>query len=100
MGKIVKDMTDAMSEYVRDQTPNGKAATGFEVSQVVYAVVDCYWVIFPLAWEVIAILFVVLVIITNRRRKVPLWKNSAVAMIMHRYDREQIVLAGAVKPWS
>ncbi|KAJ1326994.1 DUF3176 domain-containing protein [Microdochium nivale] len=95
VGALVGSMADAMSEYVRTSTPTSFEVGGSKVAQVVFVRVVWPWLAPPVVLQVLAVVFVGLVMWRNRRgggRGLPLWRSSATAVLLHSYDPVKGVL--------
>ncbi|KAI0444315.1 hypothetical protein F4803DRAFT_573297 [Xylaria telfairii] len=89
---IMRFMADGMSQYVRAGTNNRKPASGFQVSRVLFVNIVWQWMVLPLFVYVLAIIFVLWVMWNNHRRKIPPWRSSVVALILHHYNKERQLL--------
>ncbi|KAJ5322669.1 hypothetical protein N7452_010958 [Penicillium brevicompactum] len=74
-------MAAAMTDRVR-YGPNSLSAHGDLMLSEAYVYIHWWYFIVPAAAELLAIVFAVLTIVRNRKsRGVPLWKNSAIAVL-------------------
>lgn len=82
-GRMARSMTEQMRLGAhRTKTP------GESIYQVVYIQVRWWWMALPLVVQVLGVVFVAWVVVKSNRTMpaegVPLWKESAVAVLMHR----------------
>ncbi|KAI0536726.1 hypothetical protein GGR58DRAFT_379487 [Xylaria digitata] len=89
---IMRTMADGMSQYVRAGTNNRKPANGFRLNKIVFVNVLWQWMVLPLFMHFLAIIFVLWVIRKNHLGGIPLWRSSALALILHSYDKERQLL--------
>ncbi|KAF2967005.1 hypothetical protein GQX73_g6597 [Xylaria multiplex] len=89
---IMRTMADGMSQYVRAGTNNRKPANGFRVDKVVFVNILWQWMVLPLFVHFLAIIFVLWVIRKNHLGGIPLWRSSALELILHDYDKERQLL--------
>ncbi|KAJ2979845.1 hypothetical protein NUW58_g7097 [Xylaria curta] len=89
---IMRTMADGMSQYVRAGTVNRRPANGFLLNKVVFVNVIWQWIVLPLFVHFLAIVFIVWVIWKNHHGEIPLWRSSALALILHSYDKERQLL--------
>lgn len=81
LGKRFEKMATAMTDYLR-YGPNSLSAYGDVIQNEAYVYIHWWYVSVPAATELLAILLAILTIVRNRKsRGVPLWKNSALAVL-------------------
>ncbi|KXJ89022.1 hypothetical protein Micbo1qcDRAFT_206609 [Microdochium bolleyi] len=100
VGGLIRSMTDAMSEYVRTSTPTSFEVSGSRVDQVVFVLVVWQWLALPLLLQVLSVVFFVLVVWQSHREgggRQPLWRNSAIAMLLHGYEPAGGVLRASLR---
>ncbi|KAI0448557.1 hypothetical protein F5B21DRAFT_518855 [Xylaria acuta] len=83
-------LAESMTDYLRSLSkgPNVEFAHGARVESVVFTRIRWQWLILPLVEELAALIFVIWVIIYNKRHHIPGWKSSALAVLAYRLDRE------------
>ncbi|KAI3343232.1 hypothetical protein F4824DRAFT_444964, partial [Ustulina deusta] len=81
-------LAKSMTDYLRSLSkgPNVKTGHGARIESVVFVHIRWEWLILPLLEELIAVVFVIWVIIYNKRHRIPGWKSSALAMLAHNLD--------------
>ncbi|KAI1310670.1 hypothetical protein F5Y03DRAFT_403049 [Xylaria venustula] len=89
---IMRFMADGMSQYVRAGTNNRKPASGFQISKVIFVNILWQWMTLPLVVYFLAIIFILSVMWKNHLGRIPLWRSSALALILHDYDKERQLL--------
>lgn len=74
-------MAESMTNYVRSG-PNPQFSEGLREDSVPFVSVRWYWLAGPAAIELLAVLFVLMTMISNRSsRGAPLWKSSVIAVL-------------------
>lgn len=82
-----KKMAASMTDHLRDG-PNAAAAHGERIESQPFVSIRWPYFIPPLATELMAILFAVLTIFSNRKdRHVPLWKTSTLAVLACQHEK-------------
>ncbi|KAJ4268979.1 hypothetical protein NW762_003050 [Fusarium torreyae] len=78
--------------------PNMQLATGFRVETEIFVLIRWWWLIGPGLLELAALIFAVCTIVGNtRKRKVPLWKSSALVLLACRHDADAGQIQGEFK---
>jgi hypothetical protein len=72
---------NALTKFGLDQTTN--RVTGYTITAEAYVHVRWRWMIFPVALELATLTLFVLVVVHSRRKGVPIWKSSILAIIYH-----------------
>ncbi|KAJ5378344.1 uncharacterized protein N7496_005753 [Penicillium cataractarum] len=81
-------MAASMTDYLRNG-PNVQFAQGERVVIVPFVSIRWAYYIAPVITEVMAMLFAVLTILSNRRsHNVPMWKSSALAVLSCQYNKQ------------
>lgn len=80
MGKIASSLTRSAMKHSNTQV-NGTIS-----SAKVYVSVNWAWITLPAALQALGVTFLVLTILTNRRRRLQLWKTSLLAVLFHGLD--------------
>lgn len=85
-------MATAMTNYVR-YGPNTKVALGQVIQNEPFVSIRWWYFAVPVVIEVLAILFAILSIVSNRRRRdIPLWKSSTLAVLACQHNEQLKVL--------
>ncbi|KAI1369417.1 hypothetical protein F5Y08DRAFT_293256 [Xylaria arbuscula] len=81
-------LAKSMTDYVRSLSkgPNVETGKGSRIESIVFVRIRWEWLALPIIEELAAIAFVVWVIIHNRRHRIPGWKSTALAVLMHNLD--------------
>lgn len=88
------NMARSMTDYVRSG-PNMQLATGVRIDTEIFVAVRWYWLIGPGLVELASLLFAVATIVGNtRKRKVPLWKSSALVLLACQHDADEGLIRG------
>ncbi|TGJ81037.1 hypothetical protein E0Z10_g7714 [Xylaria hypoxylon] len=87
-------LAKSMTDYLRSLSkgPNVKTVQGARVESVVFVRIRWGWLILPLVEEVAAVVFVIWVIINNKRHHIPGWKSSALAVLAHSFDHNSFLV--------
>ncbi|KAI0406028.1 hypothetical protein F4802DRAFT_606543 [Xylaria palmicola] len=78
-----------ISHIMRFMADGMKSASGFQVKEVVFVHILWQWIVLPLFVYFLAIIFVLGVIWKNHLARTSLWRSSALALILHSYDKER-----------
>ncbi|KAF4210201.1 hypothetical protein CNMCM8980_004907 [Aspergillus fumigatiaffinis] len=90
-------MAASMTDYLR-RGPNAEAAHGERIESQPFVSIRWPYFIPPLATELMAILFAVLTIFSNRKDcQVPLWKTSTLAVLACQHEKQLGLLHSTVK---
>ncbi|RSM14208.1 hypothetical protein CEP52_001449 [Fusarium oligoseptatum] len=90
-------MATSMTDYLR-AGPNSQTATGQRVEVVTYVTIRWLWFIGPAAIELLALLFAMMTIASNRKsRRVPLWKSSALAVLACQNESGEGLIRSKIK---
>lgn len=90
-------MATSMTDYVRSG-PNRIDARGQRLDSEPLVVIRWWYLVGPVAIELMALVFAVVTILLNRRsRNVPLWKSSALAVLNCQYERQPPVIRTQVR---
>ncbi|KAF7136981.1 hypothetical protein CNMCM5793_006732 [Aspergillus hiratsukae] len=90
-------MAASMTDHLR-YGPNAQSAHGERVERQPFVSIRWPYFIPPLATELMAILFAVLTIYSNRKdRHVPLWKTSTLAVLACQHEQQLGLLQSTVK---
>ncbi|PTD06977.1 hypothetical protein FCULG_00005742 [Fusarium culmorum] len=88
------NMATNMTDYVRSG-PNMQLATGVRIDTEIFVAVRWYWLIGPGLIELASLLFAVATIVSNtRKKKVPLWKSSALVLLACQHDADERLIRG------
>ncbi|KAF4946685.1 hypothetical protein FSARC_14131 [Fusarium sarcochroum] len=80
------NMARSMTDYLRSG-PNMQLAKGFRIQSEIFVFVRWWWLIGPGLLELAALIFAMCTIVSNaRKRKVPLWKSSALVLLTCKHD--------------
>jgi hypothetical protein len=91
-----KRMAASMTDYLR-RGPNAEAAHGERVERQPFVSIRWPYFIPPLATELMAIMFALLTIFSNRKdRQVPLWKTSTLAVLACQHEKRLGLLQSTV----
>ncbi|KAI1733484.1 hypothetical protein F4680DRAFT_454895 [Xylaria scruposa] len=84
----------SMTDYLRSITggPNAEPAYGARVESVVYVRIRWRWLALPLIEELAALIFVIWVIIHNKRHHIPAWKSSILAVLGHNLNQDSLLV--------
>ncbi|KAI0532537.1 hypothetical protein GGR58DRAFT_164082 [Xylaria digitata] len=87
-------LAKSMTDYLRSLSkgPNVKTEHGARIDSVIFVRVRWEWLILPLAQELASIIFVIWVIVYNKRHRIPGWKSSALAALAHNLDRDSFLV--------
>jgi hypothetical protein len=90
-------MATSMTDYLRHRQ-EAEAAHGEIIESQPFVSIRWLYLIPPIVTELVAILFAVLTIFSNRKsRHVPLWKSSVLAVLACQWKKQQGILQSAVK---
>ncbi|KAI0401713.1 hypothetical protein F4802DRAFT_420117 [Xylaria palmicola] len=91
---VFSALAESMTDYLRSLSkgPNVELAYGASVEPVVFVRIRWEWLILPIVEELAAFIFVICVIVSNRRHGVPGWKSSALAVLAHNLDDHNILV--------
>ncbi|KAM0541067.1 hypothetical protein ACHAPJ_013392 [Fusarium lateritium] len=90
-------MARSMTDYLRSG-PNMQLATGFRIETEIFVLIRWRWLIGPGLLELAALIFAVCTIAGNaRKRKVPLWKSSALVLLTCQHDADAGQINGEFK---
>ncbi|KAI0445083.1 hypothetical protein F4803DRAFT_560399 [Xylaria telfairii] len=87
-------LAKSMTDYLRSLSkgPNVELAYGLRIESVVFVRIRWYWLILPLLQQLAAVIFVVWVIICNKRSHIPGWKSSALAVLAHSVSDDSLLV--------
>ncbi|KAJ2996505.1 hypothetical protein NUW58_g957 [Xylaria curta] len=93
-------LTEGMTDYLRSLSkgPNVEVVHGARVESVVFVRIRWQWLTLPLVQELAALVFVIWVIINNKRHSIPGWKSSALAILAHSVDHENSLVTNVQGP--
>ncbi|RMJ12997.1 hypothetical protein CDV36_007354 [Fusarium kuroshium] len=95
--RLMDKMATSMTDYLR-AGPNSQTATGQRVEVVTYVTIRWLWFIGPAAIELLALLFAMMTIASNRKsRRVPLWKSSALAVLACQNESGEGLIRSKIK---
>ncbi|KAB8067630.1 hypothetical protein BDV29DRAFT_163164 [Aspergillus leporis] len=89
-------MASRMTDYLRNG-PNAQLGLGERVRSVAFIVIRWPYYALPVLTEVLAIVFTVSTVLSNRGCHIPLWKSLALAALACQHDRHLRVLQSTVK---
>ena len=91
------EMAREMTDYVRSR-PNTRSAFGHRKENRVYVSIKWFWLIGPAAMEIASLVLSTITIIRQKRQSwIPLWKTSALAVLIHELDRNNGLIASRIK---
>lgn len=85
----------SMTDYLRNG-PNGMLAREDQIESKIFVLIRWHWLIGPVAIELAGLILTVLTIVGNRRN-VPLWKSSALAVIICQYNEEDGLMLAKIR---
>ena len=85
-----------MTEAFRT-SPNSTAFNGTVMNTVTYISITWAWLGLPIASIVLTFIFLIVVIVRNNKRGIPIWKSSNLALLFHElegWDKTELEVGG------
>lgn len=80
----VESIAISLTNYALEAS--GDTVLGYAISTETYVRVRWRWIIFPALLELGSLVLLILTIVLSRRKRVPIWKSSILAVIYHQVE--------------